>query len=90
MEDFERLVIEISDRKKRETFLFRDHGHEENIRRSYELVRPGRIAGSAASPRYIWETAQLFLKTRQALESDQVIVMHDDMPAAESPLTSVR
>ncbi len=80
MDDFKDLTVEVVDKKHRISPLFRDHGHELNIKHSYEMVRPS--AGSLppdCSMKYIWETAELFLKTRAALETGkQTIVQSFD------------
>lgn len=66
MDDFKTLSIETIDRKQSTTAPFRDHGHESNIKRSYEMtLNPGF---SPSPVDYVWETGQLFLATRQALE----------------------
>jgi len=75
MDDFKNVVIDIVERKKRRSLRFRDHGHEENIRRSYEMVRPTGDAVLSRDVGYVRGTGELFLKTREALESDRVIVL---------------
>jgi predicted dehydrogenase len=77
MDDFKDLTVEVIEKKHKVSPFFRDHGHELNITRSYEMVRPKN--GSRAeecSINYVWETGNLFLKTREALESNQEIVIH--------------
>lgn len=72
MDDFKDLTVEIVEKKHKTSLLFRDHGHEEAIRRSYELVRP--IGRSTAAPvEYVWETGNLFLTTKEALDSNQML-----------------
>lgn len=71
MDDFKDLTVEVVDKKHKISPLFRNHGHELNIRRSYEMVWPA--AGSperGCSVKYVWETGELFLKTREALETN--------------------
>jgi predicted dehydrogenase len=75
MEDFKNLTIEVVDKKKNMRLPFRDHGHEGAIRRSYEMVRPGKEANPGCSASYIWETGQLFLKTKEALENNKTITL---------------
>jgi predicted dehydrogenase len=75
MADFKRLIIEVVDKKHKISLLFRNHGHENRIRKSYELVRPSGMKNSGCSVEYVWETGQLFLKTRDALEDGEAITL---------------
>jgi predicted dehydrogenase len=76
MDDFKDLVVEVVHRKHVTSPLFRDHGHEDNIRNSYEMVRErGHGLKPGCAINYVWETAQLFLKTREALEEDKIITL---------------
>jgi predicted dehydrogenase len=70
MDDFQNLVIEEIDKKTKVSNLFRDHGHEKNIVYSYRMTMEKDI-NMGLSVKYIWETGDLFLKTREALESNQ-------------------
>jgi predicted dehydrogenase len=72
MDDFKNLRIEVVDKKRTITQMFRDHGHEKAIRSSYEMVTPG---GRGSSVDYVWETGYLFLKTREALRQKETIVL---------------
>lgn len=72
MDDFKDLVVENLDRKQRTSQFFRDHGHERAIRASYELVR----GNNPGAPRdYVWQTGDLFLRTKDALEQNRVLVI---------------
>lgn len=76
MDDFKDLTIEVVEKKHKTRQMFRDHGHEANIKASYEMVRS--LAGkdnSGLSIKYVWETGDLFLKTRKALEENKQIVV---------------
>jgi predicted dehydrogenase len=76
MDDFRDLMVEIVEKKHRLSPFFRDHGHELNIRRSYAMVRPqGGVYAEGRSINDIWETGNLFLQTREALETDHKIVI---------------
>ncbi len=75
MDDFKNLVCEVVDRKHIISLLFRDHGHEDRIRRSYEMVRSDRELQPGCTTSYVWETGQLFLKTKEALEKDKAITL---------------
>lgn len=76
MDDFKDLTVEIADRKRRTSLLFRDHGHQEAIRSSYALVRPRDGARNrGASREYVWQTGDLFLRTKDALEQNRVLTI---------------
>jgi predicted dehydrogenase len=79
MEDFRTLVVDILDRRRVVRSRYRDHGHEQRICHSYRLVRGPTEPG--ASIRYVWETGELFLKTREALEEDRAITLSGFDPA---------
>jgi len=72
MDDFKTCTIENIEKKDRTSLRFRDHGHEENIKKSYEMFRDG--PGCAID--YVWETGALFLATKTALESKAQITIN--------------
>jgi len=82
MDDFSNLRVEIVDRSERTRLMFRDHGHEANIRRSYEMAGPQSMGAASCAVKYVWETGDLFLKTREALESRKQLTVY---PFEESP-----
>ncbi len=86
MDDFHDLKIEVVDKKYNLSSFLRDHGHEQRIKRSYEMVRPGGEGNPPCSLEYVWETGELFLATKQALENDEKVVLHafDESRLAES------
>ena len=76
MDDFKDLTIEVVEKKRRLSPLFRDHGHEVSIERSYAMsgaAVPGSFAGCSVDE--VWETGNLFLSTRRALEDNERIVL---------------
>lgn len=75
MDDFQSARIETGARIRRLSTLFRNHGHEQNIVNSYRLVRPSPFAGKPCSTRYVWETGELVLRTREALEHNREIIV---------------
>lgn len=75
MNDFKTLTVEVVERKLRYKNRFRDHGHEARIRASYEMARPGAPPDAGATLAYVWETAELFLETREALERGETRVV---------------
>jgi predicted dehydrogenase len=76
MEDFHRLVVEVEDDKRVIAPFFRDHGHDANMRESYEMVRPTAESEPACDVSYVWETGILFLKTKEALDKGEVVSIH--------------
>ena len=72
MDDFRTLEVQIGDRRRRITNRHRDHGHEALIRDSY---RVGRGEADGATTSYVWETGELFLKTREAFERDERVTV---------------
>ena len=53
-------------KRHRKRLVHRDHGHERMICNSYLLGRDKSRPGASLS--YVWETGQLFLKTKEALD----------------------
>ena len=81
MRDFQDLVIDMRERRKTLSHRVRRHGHEASIMQSYAMVRPepeSRFEG--VSPSYVWQTGQLFLKTREALERGESLVIERGSP----------
>lgn len=80
MDDFKTLTLEVVENKKTYRPRHRDHGHELRVRHSYEMVAPG---GTGSSVDYVWETGELVLKTREAFENRQrLVVTAFDPPVA--------
>lgn len=73
MSDFKDLTIEIIDKKIKCSPWLRDHGHSGAIEFSYEASKGQR---DGCSIKYVWETGDLFLKTREALEKNQKLTLH--------------
>jgi predicted dehydrogenase len=76
MDDFKRLVVEIVDKVHIRNPFFRDHGHERSVCSSYACSRDKNAPG--LSPQYVWESAQLFLKTKEALDNNQKLVVESN------------
>lgn len=74
LDDFKTLRIDVGERRQRIRSRTRDHGHRIAICRSYEISRAGSTA-LGASPEYVWQTGELFLRTKEALERDEVVVL---------------
>jgi predicted dehydrogenase len=73
MNDFKTLTIENIEKQYTKTSIFRDHGHEDNIKKSYDIFH-GK--SNSYSVNYIWETGELFLKTKVALDESKPITIH--------------
>jgi predicted dehydrogenase len=71
LDDFMVLSLERGEHKSRKKLLTRDHGHEASVLSSYALTQgaPGE------SVDYIWETGDLFLRTREALEANEKLTV---------------
>jgi hypothetical protein len=70
MEDYKRLSIHVGARKRELVNRYRDHGHARNIVDAYRNSSGGGAYDRAASALHIANTGWLFLKTREALESN--------------------
>jgi hypothetical protein len=81
-------VVESVYKKQVTSPFFRDLGHEGNICNSYEMVRSKGELKPGCEISYVWETAYLFLKTKEALENDQVITVQP-FQGLESELASL-
>ena len=75
MDDFKKLIVEVLDKKYKTRLFYRDHGHENRICQSYRLSQSSANICSGCSTKYVWETGQLFLKTKEALEKDYEITL---------------
>lgn len=76
MDDFKTLVIDVVDTRHRMRMRFRDHGQERSITDSYRMLGANPEPDSRASRiAYVWETGQLFLKTKQALDERRAITL---------------
>ena len=74
MDDFKTLTVERGAEKRRTRLRNRDHGHRRAILSSYEMAAPRAGESATGLPtRYVWETGELFLKTREALESGDTL-----------------
>ena len=76
MDNLKDLKIDIVDRVIRLKPFFVEHGHELNIQRSYQYLSSSNdLKGDNYTVNYVWETGNLFLKTKEALELQKVIVI---------------
>lgn len=72
LDDYKELRLDILDKKTIYKNFYRDHGHEINIKRSYEMLNG---IYDSLPVEYIWETGELFLKTKEALENNKEIII---------------
>ena len=75
LEDFQRLTVDVVDKKRRYHNLFRDHGHQANIVAAYENSTQRLPYDRQQRCDHLANTAVLFLKTKQALEENRQIVV---------------
>jgi predicted dehydrogenase len=75
LDDFQQLRSDVGASKRRRKLLFRDHGHRDAILGSYNMSRQSQHQADGVGVEYVWNTAQLFLRTREALERDEVVVV---------------
>jgi predicted dehydrogenase len=78
MDDFKTLRIDVVAKRHVRRQPFRDHGHKAAILRSYALAGPGTTPGADVA--YVWETGQLFLQTKVALEEQRRVTVEPYLP----------
>ena len=69
MSDYENLRIDVVDKKRISKNIFRDHGHRNNILKSFELLNNEN--GESLS--YVFNTAKFFLETKKSLDLNEII-----------------
>ena len=75
LDDFHNLVVEVADRKRRFRSRHRDHGHRDNIVAAFENSVNRLPYDRRQQIEYVANTAHLFLKTKEALETDREITI---------------
>ncbi|GAA0353662.1 hypothetical protein GCM10009092_17550 [Bowmanella denitrificans] len=73
MMDFDKLVIKELHQSKVISPLHRDHGHEGAITRSYM----GAKEGTGYSVKQLWNSANLMLRTKEAVETGNVVIANE-------------
>ena len=87
VDDFQTLRVDVVEQRHVLRQRFRDHGHKASVLNSYTLARPGTRRGAEVG--YVWETGQLFLQTKVALEEQRSITLEAYAPAAaDRPTTA--
>lgn len=80
MDDFKHLTADVAEKKHVKRLPYRDHGHEAAIRRSYQMVRSPKGLSIGCTIQYVWETGMLFLKTKNALDRNETVVVEKYAP----------
>jgi predicted dehydrogenase len=80
MDDFKHLTADVAEKKYVKRLPYRDHGHEAVIRRSYQMVRSPQRQRPGCTIQYVWETGMLFLKTKSALDRNEIVVVERYAP----------
>jgi len=76
MDDFHTLRVEVGEKVRNYRNIFRDHGHENNIVSAYRNVKGALPYDRERRIAQIWNSGMLFLKTKEALDSDTRVVIH--------------
>ncbi len=74
MDDFQVCTIERIEEKRHFRNLHRDHGHGASILGSYRAAA-GEGVDQGAELAYVWETGELFIRTKEALEADAEVTV---------------
>ncbi len=88
LDDFKDMTIEDGAKKTRIHLRHRDHGHKDSVLASYAMTAAGGDQNKGCSLAYLWETGDLFLKTKLALEQQSEIVV--EAYSAQPPDISTR
>ena len=72
LDNFGTLVIHNND-KKNVFSKKRNHGHKNNIIKSYKMIKNPEIS---LDKEYIYNTAELFLKTKESIENNKIITIN--------------
>jgi hypothetical protein len=67
--------VDIGAERHRIVQPFRDHGHRATLRNSYALTGRGGGTAEAVSIDFVWETGDLFLRTRDAIERREPVTV---------------
>ena len=86
LDDFQELVIGEGEKKRRTRLRHRDHGHRDRVLNSYAMSEKGGGSDKGCSLAYLWETGDLFLKTKQALEEQREITVEPYAPTEAAML----
>jgi predicted dehydrogenase len=73
--DFKELRTSVGARRRRRVLRRRDHGHDEAVMRSYRMSDRAGAAPLGESAAYVWQTGELALRTKEALDTDARVVI---------------
>jgi predicted dehydrogenase len=83
MDDFSRLTVDHGEKRFTVRSRHHDQGHQASILAAYEMSRRGGNKPGAPLS-HVYETAELFLCTAEALETNQVVTIPDPNQGAAS------
>ncbi len=75
MDDFRTLTIETVASKRKVSGLHRDQGHMRSILSTYDASSGPAPTEMGLPVSYIWESGELFLKTREALDQNRKVTV---------------
>lgn len=81
LDDFQVMTLERVERKRTSRSLFRNHGHAEAILGTYNAVFGFGGAANEYDVPYVWETADFFLRTKEALANNATVTVNAFSPA---------
>jgi len=73
LDDFQELIVERLESKRKLRLLFRDHGHSAAILGTYDAAFKQGTAINNCDLAYVWETGDLFLRTKEALDRNETV-----------------
>lgn len=75
LDDFQKLTVDVGPEKIKYKLFHRDQGHEANIVNAYNAVFRKDSYNYEQNYLHIYNTAKLFLKTKEALERNEKIIV---------------
>ena len=76
LSDFQRLTVDVLDKKKTYKLIHRDQGHQNSLIRPFDKDNWKDDSKYLKNLTYVWNTGWLFLKTQEALNSNKKITVH--------------
>lgn len=77
LDDFQTLIVDINDKKYKHKMFHRNQGHSDNIVNAYLNVFKNHTYNFDKMTTHIFNSAWLFLKTKEALEKNERIIVTD-------------
>lgn len=72
LKDFKEVRIDKVEKVTKKKLWLRDHGHQKAIINSYKMLKDESLKENL---RYIWDTGYLVIKTKEALESFETVIV---------------